>query len=89
MEWKIKTAALEEMERFRRAFSDKYPKVVATLTKDAEQMFTFFHYPAAHWIHLRTTNPIESSFSTVKARTRVTKGAGSHKARLAQWPSSC
>jgi len=76
-------AALEEMERFRRDFADKYPKAVATLSKDREQLFTFFNYPAAHWIHLRTTNAIESTFSTVKARTRVTKGAGSRKAGLA------
>ncbi len=76
-------AALEEMERFTRTFIDKYPKAVETLTKDKELMLTFFNYPAAHWIHLRTTNAIESSFSTVKARTRVTKGAGSRKAGLA------
>ena len=76
-------AALEEMECFARTFTDKYPKAVNTLTKDQEQMFTFFNYPAAHWIHLRTTNAIESTFSTVKARTRSTKGAGSRKAGLA------
>ena len=46
-------------------------------------MLTFFDYPAEHWGHLRTTNPIESPFSTVKARTRRTKGAGSRKAALA------
>jgi len=76
-------AALEEMEQFTRTFAEKYPKAVQTLTKDKEQMFTFFNYPAAHWIHLRTTNAIESTFSTVKARTRSTKGAGSRKAGLA------
>jgi len=75
--------ALDEVERFTRTFGDKYPKAVATLTKDQEQMFTFFNYPAAHWLHLRTTNAIESTFSTVKARTRTTKGAGSRKAGLA------
>jgi putative transposase len=78
-----KQAALDELDRFKRTFKDKYPKAVETLTKDQEQMFTFFNYPAAHWIHLRTTNAIESTFSTVKARTRVTKGAGSRKAGLA------
>lgn len=76
-------AALEEVEQFTRTFANKYPKAVATLIKDQEQMFTFFNYPAAHWIHLRTTNAIESTFSTVKVRTRVTKGAGSRKAGLA------
>jgi putative transposase len=78
-----KKAALEEMACFEHTFADKYPKAVQTLTKDKEQMFTFFNYPAAHWIHLRTTNAIESAFSTVKARTRSTKGAGSRKAGLA------
>ena len=76
-------SAQEEMERFARTFADKYPKAVAALTKDEEQMFTFFDYPVAHWIHLRTTNAIESTFATVRARTRVTKGAGSRKAGLA------
>jgi putative transposase len=53
------------------------------LAKDQDQLFTFFDYPAQHWIHLRTTNPIESPFATVKARTKKTKGAGSRKAGLA------
>lgn len=76
-------AALTEIERFKRSFGDKYPKAIVTLTKDQEQLLTFFDYPAAHWLHLRTTNAIESTFSTVKARTRVTKGAGSRQAGLA------
>ena len=46
-------------------------------------MLTFFDFPAEHWLHLRTTNPIESTFATVKARTKKTKGAGSRKAGLA------
>ena len=46
-------------------------------------MLTFFDFPAEHWIHLRTTNPVESPFATVKARTKVTKGVGSRKAGLA------
>lgn len=75
--------ALDELACFTRTFEDKYPKAVETLTKDQDKMFTFFNYPAAHWIHLRTTNAIESPFATVKARTRVTKGAGSRKAGLA------
>jgi len=53
------------------------------LLKDQDKLFTFFDFPAEHWIHLRTTNPIESAFSTVKARTKRTKGAGSRKAGLA------
>lgn len=76
-------SAMEEVTRFQAEFQDKYPKAVDCLTKDLDTMFTFMHYPAAHWIHLRTTNAIESTFATVKARTRSTKGAGSRQAGLA------
>ena len=55
----------------------KYPKAVASLERDHEKLFTFFDFPAEQWIHLRTTNPVESPFSTVRLRQRVTKGAGS------------
>jgi transposase-like protein len=75
--------ALEEMTLFQEEYQDKYPKAAACLLKDKDALFTFMNYPAAHWIHLRTTNAIESSFSTVRARTRVTKGAGSRNAALA------
>ena len=64
-------------ESFKKLYSDKYPKAVECLTKSWTELTTFFHYPAQHWQHIRTTNPIESSFATVKLRTRVTKGAGS------------
>jgi transposase-like protein len=76
-------SALEDMERFCQEFEAKYPKAVACLLKDQDELLTFFDFPAEHWIHLRTTNPIESTFSTVKARTKRTKGAGSPKAGLA------
>ena len=69
--------------RFKREYEDKYPKAVVCLTKDQDTLFTYMNYPATHWIHLRTTNPIESGFATVKARTRTTKGAGSRDAGLA------
>ena len=75
-------SAQEDIERFSREFETKYPKAVECLLKDEDELLTFFDFPAAHWIHLRTTNPIESAFSTVKARTRRTKGAGSRKAGL-------
>ena len=75
--------AIEEIGRFTEEFEDRYPKAVHALVKDQEKMLTFFDFPAAHWIHLRTTNAIESTFATVKARTRVTKGAGSRNAGLA------
>ena len=70
-------------ERFRAEFDAKYPKAVAKLDKDWEQLTAFYSFPAEHWRHLRTTNPIESSFATVKLRTKVTKGAGSKQAALA------
>jgi putative transposase len=76
-------SALEEIERFSEEYGARYPKAVETLTKDQDRLLTFFDFPAEHWIHLRTTNPIESTFSTVKARTKTTKGAGSRKAGLA------
>ena len=75
--------ASKALERFRSEFDAKYPKAVAKLDKDWEQLTAFYDYPAEHWRHVRTTNPIESAFSTVKLRTKVTKGAGSKKAALA------
>ncbi len=75
--------ARKARERFREEFDAKYPKAVAKLDKDWEQLTAFYEFPAEHWRHLRTTNPIESSFATVKLRTKVTKGAGSKKAALA------
>jgi transposase-like protein len=64
-------------------YGAKWPRAVAKVTDDAEALLTFFDYPAEHWLHLRTTNPIESTFSPVRARTRVTKGPGSKDAGLA------
>ena len=76
-------SALEDIAHFSAEFGARYPKAVETLTKDQDQLLTLFSFPAEHWIHLRTTNPIESAFATVKARTKITKGAGSRKAGLA------
>jgi putative transposase len=64
-------------------YGAKWPKAVAKVTDDAEALLCFFDYPAEHWLHLRTTNPIESSFSPVRARTRLTKGPGNKDAGLA------
>lgn len=64
-------------------FGAKYPKAVAKITDDLDVLLEFFKYPAEHWIHLRTTNPIESTFATVRLRTKVTKGPGSRAAGLA------
>ena len=69
--------ALKSRQSFENLFGDKYPKATECLLKSWPELTTFFHYPAAHWTSLRTTNPIESSFATVKLRTKVTKGAGS------------
>jgi transposase-like protein len=65
-----------EIGRFTEEFEAKYPKAVASLRRDEEQLLTFFDFPAEHWQHIRSTNAIESSFATVRLRTRVTKGAG-------------
>jgi len=67
---------------FAAEYAAKYPKAVASLTADQERLLTHFAFPAEHWGHLRTTNPIESTFATVKLRQRVTKGAGSRTAGL-------
>jgi putative transposase len=69
-----------------RAFADEFvdhPKATRKITSELDTLLAFYDYPAEHWIHLRTTNPIESTFSTVRLRTRVTRGAGSRKAALA------
>jgi len=76
-------SAEEDMQRFAQEYESRYPKAVECLLKDREALLTFFDFPAEHWVHLRTTNPIVSSFATVKTRIRQTKGAGSRKAGLA------
>jgi putative transposase len=70
------------LDRFAGDFS-KWPKALAKLTDDREALLAFYDFPAEHWIHLRTSNPIESTFAAVRARTNVTKGAGSREAGLA------
>jgi transposase-like protein len=75
--------AQRAIEAFARDYSVKWPKAVAKITDDAEALLTFFDFPAEHWLHLKTSNPIESTFSPVRARTRVTKGPGSKAAGLA------
>jgi transposase-like protein len=68
---------------FDAAYGAKFPKATAKITDDADQLLAFFDYPCEHWVHLRTTNPIESTFATVRHRTKVTKGPGSRAAGLA------
>jgi transposase-like protein len=74
--------AMKAYNHFLDVYEDKYPKAVECLKKDKQALFTFYTFPAVHWIHIRTTNPIESTFATVRNRTRSTKGCGSRKATL-------
>jgi putative transposase len=64
-------------------FGVKHPKAVAKVVDDAEQLLAFYDFPAEHWVHLKTSNPIESTFATVRLRTNVTKGPGNRAAGLA------
>ncbi len=77
-----KESALKAYDHFIKVFEPKYPKAVECLRKDKEDLFTFYDFPATHWIHIRTTNPIESTFATVRLRTTKTKGCGSRIATL-------
>jgi len=77
-----KEGALKAYDHFIQTFEPKYPKAVECLRKDKEDLFTFYDFPATHWIHIRTTNPIESTFATVRLRTVKTKGCGSRIATL-------
>jgi putative transposase len=76
-------SACRAIEVFARDYGVKWPKAVAKISDDAEELLTFFDFPAEHWQHLRTSNPIESTFATVRLRTRVTKGPGSKAQGLA------
>lgn len=71
------------VKKFADTYGTKWPKAVAKITDDLDVLLAFYDYPAEHWIHLRTTNPIESTFSTVRLRQRVTKGPGSRNAGVA------
>ncbi|MFF0706208.1 IS256 family transposase [Streptomyces tendae] len=68
---------------FAQLYGAKSPKAVKNITDDQAVLLAFFDFPAEHWIHLRTTNPIKSTFATVRLRTKVTRGAGSRAAALA------
>ena len=78
-----KEDAIKAMEKFVATYQAKYPKAVECLIKDKEELLAFYDFPAEHWQHLRTSNPIESTFATVRLRTSKTKGAGSRLACLA------
>jgi len=75
-------AALAAYEQFLSSYQIKFPKACQCLAKAKEVLFSFYDFPAQHWLHLRTTNPIESTFATVRLRTHRTKGCGSRIATL-------
>jgi putative transposase len=77
-----RTEALSAAKAFDDAFAS-FPRATSKVMDDLDVLLGFYDFPAEHWVHLRTTNPIESTFSTVRLRTRVTRGAGSRKAALA------
>ena len=77
-----KSEAERMFDLFIETFEAKHPKAVKCLFKDRESMLTFYDFPAEHWAHIRTTNPIESTFATVRLRTNKTKGCGSGTATL-------
>ena len=72
----------QAFERFIATYEAKYPKAVDCLVKDREQLLAFYDFPAAHWQHLRTTNPIESTFATIRLRTVKTRNCLSAKSGL-------
>jgi putative transposase len=78
-----RAAALQAFDHFVAMYEAKYPQAAECLVKDRDVLLTFYDFPAEHWRHLRTTNPIESTFATVRLRQRRTKGNGSRSACLA------
>ena len=83
--WMAETRAQAEkaMDLFLETYRDKYPKVAECLEKDREHLLAFYDFPAAHWLHIRTTNPVESTFATVRLRTAKTRGCVSRDGILA------
>lgn len=75
--------AREAARRFDVEYRPRWPKAADKVSKDLDQLLTFYDFPAQHWVHLKTSNPIESAFATVRLRTKVTKGPGSRAAGLA------
>jgi transposase-like protein len=83
--WQAETrhAANKAFDHFLEKYGPKYPAACECLKKDRDVLLTFYDFPAEHWIHLRTTNPIESTFATIRLRHRRTKGSGSRRTSLA------
>lgn len=82
--WMAETreTALKEYDLFVKKYEAKYPKAIQCLSKSKEELFTFYEFPSAHWVHLRTTNPIESTFATVRLRTAKSRGCFSRETVL-------
>ena len=78
-----KEAAHNAMQQFKQKYDAKYPKAWDRLEKDSDVLLSFYDFPADHWRHIRTTNPIESAFATIRLRHRRTKGSGSRRTSLA------
>lgn len=78
-----KEDAIKAYKRFIAVFEPKYPKAVESVTGHFDALFAFYDFPAEHWRHIRTTNPIESTFATVRLRTKSTRGQGSLATTLA------
>lgn len=77
-----RSAAEKAFDRFVATYKDKYPKAIECLDKDRTELLAFYDFPAAHWQHIRTTNPIESTFATIRLRTRKTRNCVSAKSGL-------
>jgi putative transposase len=77
-----KRKAMAAYAHFLSSWREKYPKAAECLQTDVEELFTFYDFPAMHWVHIRTSNPIESTYATVRLRTKKTKGCGSRVATL-------
>jgi putative transposase len=74
---------MRRFQRFIEVYATKWPRTAECLEKDRAELLAFYDFPAEHWQHLRTSNPIESTFATVRVRTYRTKGPGSREAGLA------
>jgi transposase-like protein len=77
-----KKGAKRAYKLFQSRYSSKYPKAVECLTKDEDSLFTFYSFPAEQWQHIRSTNAIESTFATIRNRTKSTRGHGSIETTL-------
>ena len=75
------------MKAFDAAYGAKFPKAAAKITSDLEELLAFYDYPAEHWVHLRTTNPIESTFATVRHRKKSPRARARGQPGW-RWPSS-